>query len=722
MLTLRSMDAELRDLALSPQELPNKGLATGARITRLLGVGGMSTVYAADVDPARRGAPLSPLCPGRVAIKFLKPSTIHELAQEGRSATLLAEREALALGRIMEHRPPTEFVVGFYGHGEALLEAFGRTLWIPWLALEYVDGGPDGTLLTDRVARVAEGTDPVRALRIVRGLVEGVATLHDQGVVHRDLKPDNVLVVGSIGDETPKVADCGIARVEGVSATLAAFTREYAASEQWLSRPGERNPMIGPWTDVHALSAVVWFVIGGEHWCQGFEDHAFIAGGARRSLRTAPRLHPGFAAERALLDKLDVVLARGASIALPPGAPIPTTPLTARVLGSKDAPPRFASIRALAAELLPVLEDLAARWRPRAGREGRPITALRTTQVVETIDTVEVVSDFIEIPPMPMSARPLPPLRPGNVAFQPDGKGLARFGGRLFFLWDQGAAAVPVAAADAEIVARTTHVLRAPLGGFALVGPDHVRLLRGGKMTQVPLPTRADGGPFGAIQAALGDGNTLVVVTAESGDVGGPELYRLASEAGFSEPLVLSFQGRITSLSAGPYGILAVGESEGGTHARAMFIPEAGEGAPITRGVRDKPPLRVALCGAQRASWGAGDGFVLGFDQGPAVLEEVEVKDRPTAMGLDPVGVPWLVTSSSVMRRTTRDGSLFWRVYYSSDPGAPPLVGIGFTPDGVRVIDALGGGVLLRPPDLPSWQSTSMLFAATAGGGVRLSV
>jgi serine/threonine protein kinase len=714
MLLLRSTDVELRDLTRSPQELSDKGIATGARIVRLLGTGGMSTVYMAEVDSARRASPLSPLCPGRIAVKFLKPSIIHELEQEGRSATLLAEREATALSRVMEHRPPTEFVVGFYGHGEAPVEIGGRSRKVPWLALEYIDGGPDGTILTDRIARISEGTDPIRALRLARGLVEGVAALHEEGIVHRDLKPDNVLIIGPVGDETPKIADCGIARVEGVSSTLAAFTREYAASEQWLSRPGERNPLIGPWTDVHALAAVVWFIITGEHWCRSYDDRAFTTHGARRSLRTAAKLHPGFAGERAALERLDGVLAHAASAALPEHVEMPEA-LQALIPG--NAPPRFSTARAFASELLPILEDLVARWRPRAGREGRPITALRTTQLVrdDTV-TIEPLAEFIEVPPLASftaTARPLPPLRPGSVAFQPDGKGLARFGGRLFFVWDKGAVPVPVPPSAAEAVAQTTHVLRAPIGGFVLVGPSHVRLVRLGKIAPVPLPSRASGGAVGAVQAAIGDGDMLAIVTAEVGEEGGPELWRLTGEATWSEPLVLSMQGRVVALSSGPYGVLAVGESESGTQARAIFIEEGGEGSPITRGVKDKPPLRVALCGAGRMAWGAGDGFVLAFDGGPAVLEGVEANDRPTAMGLDPVGIPWLVTTSTVLRRSLQGGVATWRAHYRKDDRAPALVGLGFTPDGVRVIDAQGGGVLTRPPDLPSWQSTSMLLGVS---------
>jgi len=541
---LRSFDADLRDLARGAPALTDAGGSlTGARLTQLLGVGGMSTVFLAEVEVARFSKALSPHCPGRIAVKIMKPAMVTDLAQEGILAGQLAQREAIALGRIMARVPPTEFVVGFYGAGESPVDIRGRQLKLPWLALEYVDGGPDGSSLADRVNRAPEGTDPLRALRLCRGIVEGVLALHEEGIIHRDLKPDNVLVVGPVGDETPKIADCGISRVDGATYTIAALTREYAGTEQWLSRPGEKNPLVGPWTDVHALAAVIWFVLGGEHWCRGPWDNGFLVMGERRSLMTAARLHPGFAADRALLEEIDRTLAQGGSPALPEGL---REDAAAIALAPRHAPSRFGSVQAFAARLFPLLERVAMRWKTKAAREDR--AAFCSTRLVgEPLLTLEPMAQIVDVPPIELKGTLLPPLRPGNVVFQPDGRGLARLGGHLFHLWDDRVVLVPINHDELTVIASTTHVVRGPNSGYALVGPAHVRLVRPAQLITVPLPPRKN-----PLECAIGDGHMFGVVTAATpGDEDSlPELWTWTGEA-WATPIPLPLGGRVLAMSSG---------------------------------------------------------------------------------------------------------------------------------------------------------------------------
>jgi serine/threonine protein kinase len=701
---LRCNDAELRDLCVGEPELHDVARgAVGVRLVRFLGAGGMSAVMLGEVDPARSPGGTAPF-PRRIAVKILKPAFVADLWQEGVDARALADREAAVLGRITAREPPTDVIVGFHGRGDVLVHMNGREQELPWLALEFVDGGPDGASLGQRVARASLGCDPVRVHRLARRIAEGVAILHEEGVVHRDLKPDNVLVTGPVGDETPKIADCGIARYEGAPTTVAAFTREYAAPEQWLSRPGTRNPLVGPWTDVHALAAVVWFLVAGEHWCRGPTDHDFLKDGVRRSLRAGARLHTGFAAERTLLDALDAALAHGASPSLPEhlGAAA-TTHLT------KGGPPRCASVAELMGHVLPLLEDFERRWRARAAREGVASTIIRTSQAPGPgeMTTIQPLAELVERPRIPPKDGPLTPLEAGNVAFQPDGRALARFGDRLYSLWGEGHTRMSVAPAEAPRLAATRQVARLPYGGFALVGPAHIRIVRPGRWSSAPLPARPGGGAVGEIVAALGDAHAFGVVTADVGE-GGPELWLLRDATRWAEPLPLPNLDRVHGAVSTPYGFMAVGEttSPHGPRARAVFTNEGGQPSVYVRGLQGHLPLRVVVSSADRVAWAAGDDGVFALDPGGVAAEKTEKPGPPVAMGLDPVGIPWLVTARGVMRRSSHGAGATWELYHELDPGEPALVGIGFSGAGAWIVDAAGGGVLLRPRDVGAWGST----------------
>ncbi len=161
----------------------------------------------------------------------------------------------------------------------------------------------------------------------------------------------------------------------------------------------------------------------------------------------------------------------------------------------------------------------------------------------------------------------------------------------------------------------------------------------------------------------------------------------------------------MTSVASTPYGFLVVGEASAGPRAYAVFASEFGQVSVYMRGLRDKPPLLVALASADRVAWAAGDGCVLALDRGTVTPEEQAAGGRPVAMGLDPLGIPWLVTPRTVMRRSTHGEAPRWRIFFEQDAGEPPLVGIGFTAGGARVVDARGGGAFLRPIDVDAWQS-----------------
>ena len=126
---------------------------------------------------------------------------------------------------------------------------------LPYFTLEYVDGGT----LSDKVRD--EPLPPRDAAALVEKVARGVQFAHEKGLVHRDLKPDNILVTS---DGTPKVADFGLAKRVQIQSELTRTgtvlgTPSYMAPEQ---ADGKGNP-VGPLADVYALGAILYRLISG---------------------------------------------------------------------------------------------------------------------------------------------------------------------------------------------------------------------------------------------------------------------------------------------------------------------------------------------------------------------------------------------------------------------------------------------------------------------------
>lgn len=297
------------------------------------------------------------------------------------------------------------------------------------------------------------------------------------------------------------------------------------------------------------------------------------------------------------------------------------------------------------------------------------------------------------------------PTEVGSVVFQADGRFLVRFGDRLDYFIQETAHRVKVPPEHEARVSASRWMVRGPGGGFALVGPRHVVTIRGGKFTTLALPARAAGGEVGEICAVVDDGRTFGIVTAETEDSdGNSELWRSDDGATWQEPVALPLGGEVRSVSSGPYGFLVVGARK--LRARAMLLGFDAQPVLFTKGVNERTPLLVCVCGADKNAWAAGDSYVLSLERGAVHEEPVEAPGPAIAMGLDLVGAPWLLTSRALLRRHVEGGSAKWCVYHQASDGAAPYVAFGFSPGGVRVVDARGGGVHVAPRDIRNWQST----------------
>jgi hypothetical protein len=101
---------------------------------------------------------------------------------------------------------------------------------------------------------------PADALRIAAGIAAGLAYAHGRGIVHRDIKPGNILLAD---DGTPKIADWGMSTrpAETRETAAAGFTLAYAAPEQIAP---ERFGRAGPATDIYQLGAVLYEMVTGK--------------------------------------------------------------------------------------------------------------------------------------------------------------------------------------------------------------------------------------------------------------------------------------------------------------------------------------------------------------------------------------------------------------------------------------------------------------------------
>ncbi len=195
---------------------------------RLLARGGMGEAYLAT--DARSGK--------HVLLKLPAPEVLGNVAAHERFA-----REGEALRRL--NHPSVQ----------RWMES-GRAGLRPYVALQYVDGTP----LRD-VLRARRRLPPIEACGIARALAEALAYCHAHGVVHRDVKPENVIVTPT---GKPVLIDFGSVLLEGAKRlTFSGFsgelgTPEYMAPEQVQGKRGDAR------TDIYALGTLFYELLTGQ--------------------------------------------------------------------------------------------------------------------------------------------------------------------------------------------------------------------------------------------------------------------------------------------------------------------------------------------------------------------------------------------------------------------------------------------------------------------------
>ena len=197
------------------------------RLSERLGSGGMAEVYLAHDDVLDRD----------VALKVLSSRYSHDeefverFRREAQSAAALSHPN----------------IVSIFDRGESEDGTY-------YIAMEYLSGGT----LKDRI--VKRGALPARtAAAVAQQIAEALKVAHDSEVIHRDIKPHNILITDS-GDI--KVTDFGIARA--ASSSTMTRTGSILGTAHYLSPEQAMGEPVGPSSDIYSLGVVLYEMLTGE--------------------------------------------------------------------------------------------------------------------------------------------------------------------------------------------------------------------------------------------------------------------------------------------------------------------------------------------------------------------------------------------------------------------------------------------------------------------------
>ena len=208
----------------------------GVTIVRLLGEGGMGRVYEARQESPSR----------TVAVKVIRAGMTSEKTMRR------FEREAEFLGKLQHPGIAQIFIVGSY------TSDIGD---VPFFVMEYIQNAKPITNFVNEQGLALHDT-----LRLFKQVCEAVSHGHDRGVVHRDLKPGNILIDA---EGQPKVIDFGVARSTDSDLTITAMrtdtgalvgTVQYMSPEQFGDSSAEG---LDGRADVYALGVVLYELLAG---------------------------------------------------------------------------------------------------------------------------------------------------------------------------------------------------------------------------------------------------------------------------------------------------------------------------------------------------------------------------------------------------------------------------------------------------------------------------
>jgi serine/threonine protein kinase len=217
-------------------------------ITTVLGEGGFGIVYLAQDHSLGR----------RVALKEYMPSSLAQRVG-GTQVSVKSER----------HRETFEAGLKSFVNEARLLAQFDHPSLVKVYRFWEANGTAymvmpfyEGITLKDELKAMGAPPDEAWLRELLEPLSEALAVIHAEQCYHRDIAPDNVILLK--GSNLPLLLDFGAARrvIGDMTQALTVILKPgYAPVEQYAEVPGMKQ---GPWTDVYALAAVVYYAITGK--------------------------------------------------------------------------------------------------------------------------------------------------------------------------------------------------------------------------------------------------------------------------------------------------------------------------------------------------------------------------------------------------------------------------------------------------------------------------
>ena len=213
-------------------------------VLRLLGRGAMGEVYLAKDTILGR----------QLALKVIRPALAG--LDPGGELQARFQREARSAG-LLSH--PHIVTVYEFGEENGLL----------FLAMEYVEGEDFGALLSEGAL------SPAEILEVIAQICEGLQQAHKNGILHRDIKPTNVMVTREEGALRAKLMDFGVAKATGAAATQ---TGQVVGTLAYMAPEYLRTGAAGPLTDLFSVGVMLHEALEGQRPFGGTTTGAVVYG------------------------------------------------------------------------------------------------------------------------------------------------------------------------------------------------------------------------------------------------------------------------------------------------------------------------------------------------------------------------------------------------------------------------------------------------------------